>query len=115
ATKSPQPASAPVESKQAVAERPESATSAIGNGGSATASAEELRRTKSSPLVRKIAEEHGVDIARLEGTGLSGRVTKNDILSFIESGSPGAIAAGTKTQASQPARLTSTATSSAAT
>ena len=54
------------------------------------ATAEELRRTKSSPLVRKIAEEHGVDISKLEGTGLSGRVTKNDILSFIESGSPAA-------------------------
>jgi pyruvate dehydrogenase E2 component (dihydrolipoamide acetyltransferase) len=51
------------------------------------ATAEELRRTKSSPLVRKIAQEHGVDISQLEGTGLSGRVTKNDILSFIESGS----------------------------
>lgn len=49
-------------------------------------SVEDLRRTKSSPLVRKIAQEHGVDITRLEGTGLSGRVTKNDILSFIESG-----------------------------
>src|SRR6266850_7625330 len=54
----------------------------------ATAMADELRRTKSSPLVRKIAQEHGVDIANLEGTGLSGRVTKNDILSFIESGAP---------------------------
>jgi pyruvate dehydrogenase E2 component (dihydrolipoamide acetyltransferase) len=51
-------------------------------------SAEELRRTKSSPLVRKIAEEHGIDIKSLEGTGMSGRVTKNDILSFIESGAP---------------------------
>jgi 2-oxoglutarate dehydrogenase E2 component (dihydrolipoamide succinyltransferase) len=59
------------------------------NGGSAA----ELRRTKSSPLVRKIAEEHGIDIKRLEGTGMSGRVTKNDILSFIESGTgPGAAA-----------------------
>jgi len=47
---------------------------------------EELRRTKSSPLVRNIAREHGIDITRLEGTGMSGRVTKNDILSFIESG-----------------------------
>ena len=46
---------------------------------------EDLRKTKSSPLVRKIAQEHGVDISKLEGTGLSGRVTKNDILSFIES------------------------------
>src|SRR5215213_4352893 len=54
------------------------------------ATAEELRRTKSSPLVRKIAEEHGVDISKLEGTGLSGRVTKNDILSFIESGTAAA-------------------------
>jgi pyruvate dehydrogenase E2 component (dihydrolipoamide acetyltransferase) len=50
------------------------------------ASVEELRRTKSSPLVRKIAEEHGIDVKQLEGTGMSGRVTKNDILSFIESG-----------------------------
>ncbi len=53
-----------------------------------TATAEELRKTKSSPLVRKIAEEHGIDIGQLEGTGMSGRVTKNDILSFIESGAP---------------------------
>ncbi|HEX6045749.1 MAG TPA: 2-oxoglutarate dehydrogenase, E2 component, dihydrolipoamide succinyltransferase [Pyrinomonadaceae bacterium] len=51
---------------------------------------EDLRRTKSSPLVRKIAQEHGVDISKLEGTGMSGRVTKNDILSFIESGTTGA-------------------------
>ena len=58
-----------------------------GDDGAAT-SAEDLRRTKSSPLVRKIAEEHGIDIAQLEGTGMSGRVTKNDILSFIESGAP---------------------------
>jgi pyruvate dehydrogenase E2 component (dihydrolipoamide acetyltransferase) len=53
----------------------------------AEASVEELRRTRSSPLVRKIAAEHGIDISQLEGTGASGRVTKNDILSFIESGS----------------------------
>ncbi|HKG60361.1 MAG TPA: 2-oxoglutarate dehydrogenase, E2 component, dihydrolipoamide succinyltransferase [Pyrinomonadaceae bacterium] len=59
------------------------------NDGSA-ATAEELRRTKSSPLVRKIAQEHGVDISQLEGTGLSGRVTKNDILSYIESGTTAA-------------------------
>jgi pyruvate dehydrogenase E2 component (dihydrolipoamide acetyltransferase) len=70
------------------APQPGPASQSGDNGHSATATAEELRRTKSSPLVRKIAEEHGVDIAKLEGTGLSGRVTKNDILSFIESGAP---------------------------
>ncbi len=47
---------------------------------------EDLRRTKSSPLVRNIAREHGIDISRLEGSGMSGRVTKKDIMSFIESG-----------------------------
>ena len=62
----------------------EPAPAATDNGREQTA--EELRRTKSSPLVRNIAREHGIDIARLEGTGMSGRVTKNDILSFIESG-----------------------------
>jgi 2-oxoglutarate dehydrogenase E2 component (dihydrolipoamide succinyltransferase) len=70
-----------------------------GNGIS-TATAEELRKTKSSPLVRKIAQEHGVDIAKLDGTGLSGRVTKNDILSFIESAAP---AAGAEAKAASPA------------
>ena len=47
---------------------------------------ETLRRTRSSPLVRKIAKEHGIDIAQLSGTGISGRVTKKDITEFIQSG-----------------------------
>ena len=49
-------------------------------------SLEDLRKTKSSPLVRNIAKEHGVNISRIEGSGMSGRVTKKDILNFIESG-----------------------------
>lgn len=49
-------------------------------------SLEDLRKTKSSPLVRNIAREHGIDIARLAGSGMSGRVTKKDIFNFIESG-----------------------------
>src|SRR5438270_13912653 len=47
-------------------------------------SLEERRRTKSSPLVRKIAAENNVDIAQLQGSGVSGRVTKNDILAAIQ-------------------------------
>ena len=81
-----------------IASSPQPATekgTSTDNGRSAQ-TAEELRRTKSSPLVRRIAQEHGVDIAGLEGTGMSGRVTKNDILSFIESGSPAAAGAGAK-------------------
>ena len=47
---------------------------------------EDLRRQKSSPLVRRIAKDHNVDIGQISGTGLSGRVTKHDILGYIESG-----------------------------
>jgi 2-oxoglutarate dehydrogenase E2 component (dihydrolipoamide succinyltransferase) len=47
---------------------------------------DELRRQRSSPLVRRIAREHNVDIGRIQGSGVSGRVTKQDILDFIESG-----------------------------
>jgi pyruvate dehydrogenase E2 component (dihydrolipoamide acetyltransferase) len=47
-------------------------------------SLDERRRTKSSPLVRKIAQENNVDISQIQGSGVSGRVTKNDILGFME-------------------------------
>jgi 2-oxoglutarate dehydrogenase E2 component (dihydrolipoamide succinyltransferase) len=50
----------------------------------------DLRRTRSSPLVRNIAKQHNIDITTLNGTGISGRVTKSDILSFIEKGGPAA-------------------------
>lgn len=46
----------------------------------------DLLRQRSSPLVRKIAREHGVDIAAVPGTGIHGRVTKDDIMGFIERG-----------------------------
>jgi len=41
-------------------------------------------RHKSSPLVRRIAKEHNVDIGQIQGSGIGGRVTKQDILGFIE-------------------------------
>src|SRR5262245_48038377 len=46
------------------------------------------RATRSSPLVRKIAREHNVDISQIRGTGISGRVTKDDILAFIGGAQP---------------------------
>jgi 2-oxoglutarate dehydrogenase E2 component (dihydrolipoamide succinyltransferase) len=47
---------------------------------------EERIRTRSSPLVRKMAAEHGVEISGLRGSGVAGRVTKKDLLAHIESG-----------------------------
>ena len=82
----PTPAPAPAR-QQPLA--PAIAASHTGNGNSF----EDRIRTKSSPLVRKIAAEHGVNIASLHGSGVAGRVTKRDILGFIESGE--AITTGT--------------------
>jgi pyruvate dehydrogenase E2 component (dihydrolipoamide acetyltransferase) len=48
------------------------------------------RQVRSSPLVRKIAKEHQVDISQIRGSGVGGRVTKDDILAFIGAGAPGA-------------------------
>jgi pyruvate dehydrogenase E2 component (dihydrolipoamide acetyltransferase) len=45
---------------------------------------EERLRTRSSPLVRRIAAEHGVEIEALAGSGRAGRVTKEDILRYVE-------------------------------
>ena len=49
-------------------------------------------KVRSSPLVRNIAREHGVNLEQVAGTGLGGRVTKEDILGFIERGK-GAVSA----------------------
>src|SRR4029079_2030762 len=77
--------------------------------GSVPGSIEELRRQKSSPLVRRIAQEHNVDIRQINGTGISGRVTKNDILGFIEKapsgGGASASAAGAATARSSGAHI----------
>jgi 2-oxoglutarate dehydrogenase E2 component (dihydrolipoamide succinyltransferase) len=58
--------------------------------GDGVETAEDRLRKKSTPLVRKIAAEHQVDISTIPGTGIAGRVTKNDILGYIERGAPAA-------------------------
>ncbi|HJR61063.1 MAG TPA: dihydrolipoamide acetyltransferase family protein [Vicinamibacterales bacterium] len=80
--------------------RPSNAAAPAGPSATPGAlSKEELRRQKSSPLVRRIAKEHAVDIQQIQGTGISGRVTKNDILGFIESASTGSGQAAAGAQA----------------
>ncbi len=51
------------------------------------ATRDDLRHQKSSPLVRRIARENNVDVAQIAGTGLGGRVTKQDILEYLNRGS----------------------------
>jgi pyruvate dehydrogenase E2 component (dihydrolipoamide acetyltransferase) len=66
-------------------------------------------RQRSSPLVRRIAQEHNVDVSRIAGSGIGGRVTKNDILAFIESGGARAAAAPAAPPAARPAPTTPSA------
>ena len=65
---------------------PPSTAPVVGKGDGGVETAEERLRRKSTPLVRKIAAEHRVDISTIPGTGFAGRVTKQDILGVIERG-----------------------------
>jgi len=62
---------------------PQQVSTPVATSAPMPASAED-EEARSSPLVRKIAREHGVSLAQIEGSGLGGRITKQDILSFIE-------------------------------
>ena len=74
----PRPAAAPAPA--AVASPP--APPAPSSNGDETAD-ERLRR-KSTPLVRKMVAEHGIDLSTIPGTGSSGRVTKSDVLQYLD-------------------------------
>lgn len=86
AAPAPAPAAVPAAAPKAPAAVP---APVAGNGSSF----EERLRTKSSPLVRRMAAEHGVEIAQMQGTGIAGRVTKRDFLEYLESGAPAPAAA----------------------
>jgi 2-oxoglutarate dehydrogenase E2 component (dihydrolipoamide succinyltransferase) len=55
-----------------------------------------------SPVVARIASEHGIDPSRVPGTGRGGRVTKQDILAFVESGAPAAAPEAPEAPAAPP-------------
>jgi len=74
---------------------------------------DEEEEARSSPLVRKIAREHGVSLSQISGTGLGGRITKQDIMAFIERAPSAAAApsapAAPQAAASAPSRPTAPA------
>ncbi len=77
-------AAVPAAPSHAPAGHAPSAPAVSGNGRTL----EERLRTKSSPLVRKIAADHGIELSALTGSGVAGRVTKRDIEALLESGAP---------------------------
>ena len=88
APSAPAPSPAPAPSRpSAPATAP--APAPAGNG---VESLEERLRRRSTPVVRKIAAEHGLDISAIPGTGMAGRVTKSDVIGYIEGGGAAAAA-----------------------
>ncbi len=77
---------------------------------------EEDDHARSSPLVRKIARENNINLAQVPGTGLGGRITKQDITAFLEQGQPSAPAAAPTPSAAPapPAKSVSSAPAPAA-
>jgi 2-oxoglutarate dehydrogenase E2 component (dihydrolipoamide succinyltransferase) len=88
-----------IETEKGAAIAPASGTSPSASSASAATATvspasgnglEQRLRTKSSPLVRKMAAEHGVELATMQGTGIHGRVTRRDFEQFLASGAPAA-------------------------
>ena len=84
------------------AETVEEATPAPSAASETTEPSSTNGKTFVSPVVAKIASEHGVDPSQVQGTGRGGRVTKKDILSFIESGGKAAAPAAVPVQTQAP-------------
>ena len=91
----------PVPAAPAIQPAPNAASAAP-----ADAEAEALRQ-RSSPLVRRIAAENGVELATVPGTGIQGRVTKDDILAFVAKGKISPAAAPTPAPRPAPAPVAS--------
>jgi 2-oxoglutarate dehydrogenase E2 component (dihydrolipoamide succinyltransferase) len=99
-------AASPAESPAPTAPEPSAAPAAAPETGA-------NGRAFVSPVVARIAGEHGIDPAQVPGTGSGGRVTKKDILAFVESG--GAEQAPAAPQAAEPAPAPAPAPSAPAT
>jgi 2-oxoglutarate dehydrogenase E2 component (dihydrolipoamide succinyltransferase) len=80
------PSSSLVATPAPVASAPRAPAAAPASRAPLPHSFEERVRTRSSPLVRRMAAEHGVELSVLTGSGIAGRVTKKDLEGFLVSG-----------------------------
>jgi pyruvate dehydrogenase E2 component (dihydrolipoamide acetyltransferase) len=87
--------SAPAKTSAPAAEPKAPVPSAPTQPAQTQAAHEEEDHARSSPLVRKIAREHNINLAQVSGTGLGGRITKQDITAFLEKSEPAAAASTT--------------------
>jgi pyruvate dehydrogenase E2 component (dihydrolipoamide acetyltransferase) len=101
--KTPAPAPARPAASAPSAPPPAAPAPAATSLSAAPAAGTGTERIHSSPLVRRLAKEHGVDLASLEGTGAGGRITKQDMEAAIAAQSGEAAAPAPTTAAAQPA------------
>ncbi len=80
----PAPAKASAPASAPAPAAPDQRQAAPAPASAADVEEEESSDVRSSPLVRKLAREHNIDLAKLHGTGGGGRVTKQDVLDFVE-------------------------------
>jgi len=97
------PAAVPAMPAAPAASAPATAASPAMPAAIAPAAGAGPERIHSSPLVRRLAKEHGIDLASLEGTGAGGRITKDDIEAVIAAQSGAAPAGPSATGATRPA------------
>ena len=94
------PPPAPLTPAPAATARPApEAERAAASGNGVPDTAEERLRTRSTPLVRKMVAEHNLDLSAIPGSGIAGRVTKNDVLNYLEAAPA---AAGSSAPAAAP-------------
>ncbi|MGB7727351.1 MAG: biotin/lipoyl-containing protein, partial [Candidatus Acidiferrum sp.] len=91
------PAAPPAPPASAPAPPPSASTSAVPSSSTGT------ERIHSSPLVRRMAKEHGIDLASLEGSGAAGRITKEDIEAVIAGQSASSSAPAAPASSAPPA------------
>jgi len=108
----------PVAATSAAATSATPAPAASGNASTPASNAGQAgegERVLSSPLVRKMASELGVDLSKVEGSGDSGRINRADLLSYLEKGGKGSTGPGQSTPSPLVASAASQATSAAKT
>jgi pyruvate dehydrogenase E2 component (dihydrolipoamide acetyltransferase) len=104
ASPAPVAASQPAPSAPAKTQAPPpTATPAQPKSETGSTREEEDDHARSSPLVRKIAREHDVSLSQVTGTGMGGRITKQDIMAFLEKSQTASAPAAASSSVSSPA------------
>lgn len=80
-----------------------------GDRPASSASPDASMRSRISPVVRRLADEHGIDLSQVEGTGIGGRITRRDVLNVIESSSAPVRSSGLLTKPAKTVEVVSEA------